>query len=210
MLNAIDMPFEFGFMILEPESTLASVRQNIEFLKRITAGGISLANFCKMAPYAGTPIARQLAEEGRLRGTADSPDYTFHDRRLELLQLFISQTYNFRNFSDQGAVERLRFARFDQMVVEKFFPEQYNAAAYAAGVRRLIQESNDSALEKLSLATSMMERCTEAQILERWFFLERWQQEDQMTQMQVINELDRLQASVGFAPEAMTVSFALS
>jgi hypothetical protein len=56
----------------------------------------------------------------------------------------------------------------------------------------------------------MMERCTEAQILERWFFLERWQQEDQMTQMQVINELDRLQASVGFAPEAMTVSFALS
>jgi radical SAM superfamily enzyme YgiQ (UPF0313 family) len=211
MLNAIGLPFEFGFMILEPESTMALVRQNVEFLKNITLDGCSLANFCKMAPYAGTKVARRLQEEGRLTGTVDSPDYSFHDPRLSMLQLFISQTFNFRNFSDHGSVERLRFAKFDSMVVERFFSTRYNSTNYAAGVRKLIEKSNTSALETLSLALALMERCnSEEQILDYWSLLERWQQEELENQVQVIEALNRLQASVDYAPEPLSLSMSLS
>ena len=210
ILNAINLPFEFGFMILEPESTLQSVRHNVEFLKRITAHGAALANFCKTAPYAGTKIAQRLKEEGRLLGTVDSPDYCFNDPRLNFLQLFISQTFNFRNFSDHGAVERLRFAKFDTMVVEKFFAEAYDVAYYAAQVRNLIERSNISALETLSLAVGLMERCIEDQILNYWPLLERWQRAEMANQQQVTEALDQVQSTVGFAPQALIPSLALS
>ena len=210
MLSAIHIPFEFGFMILEPDSTLESVRQNTEFLKHITAGGCALANFCKMAPYAGTKIAQRLQGEGRLIGTVDSPDYHFNDPRLNFLQLFISQTFNFRNFSDQGAVERLRFAKFDTMVVERFFPTVYDAADYAREVRNLIERSNTSALETLSLAVGLMQRCNEEQIMDYWPLLGRWQQEEMANQLQVTEALDQLHSKFDFAPQALNPSLALS
>jgi radical SAM superfamily enzyme YgiQ (UPF0313 family) len=210
ILNAISLPFEFGFMILEPESTLQSVRNNVEFLKHITANGSALANFCKTAPYAGTKIAHKLKEESRLLGTVDSPDYYFNDPRLNFLQLFISQTFNFRNFSDHGAVERLRFAKFDTMVVEKFFREAYDVSHYSTQVRTLIERSNISALETLSLAVALMERCTEEQILNYWPLLQRWQQVEMANQLQVIEALDQVQAKVGFASQALHPSLALS
>jgi anaerobic magnesium-protoporphyrin IX monomethyl ester cyclase len=210
MLNAINVPFEFGFMILEPQSTLESVRHNVEFLKQITAGGSALANFCKTAPYAGTKISQRLKEEGRLIGTVDAPDYYFRDPRLNFLQLFISQTFNFRNFSDQGAVERLRFAKFDSMVVERFFRTAYDAAHYARQVRNLIEKSNASALETLSLAVTLMERCSEEQVMGYWPLLERWQQVEMANQLQVIEALNQLQARVDFAPQSLNPTLSLA
>ncbi len=117
MLSEIELPYEYGFMILEPYSTIDTVRENINFLKQVGQDGGSLVNFCKTAPYAGTPITQRLIADGRLDGTLASPDYRFLDPRLDLLQLFLSQTFNFRNFSDRGLVERLRFAKFDCAVL---------------------------------------------------------------------------------------------
>lgn len=197
MLNEIDMPYEYGFMILEPYSTVETVRENIEFLKRISQDGASLAGFCKMVPYAGTPITGKLAAEGRLEGTLASPEYRCLDPRLDLLQLFLSQTFNVRNFSNQGLVERLRYAKFDVAILEQFFPDTYDVPRYKAAIQALIRKCNESAIETLSLATRLIEGRSESEILKFWPLMHQWQESEWEVESRINTELDALLIEFG-------------
>lgn len=107
------MSFDFGFMLLEPYSTLDSVRNNIEFLDRFVGDGWSVANFCRTLPYAGTPLKRQLEAEGRLKGTAFEPDYDFLDPRLDRFYDWMLLTFRTRNFSNAGLCHILRALIFE-------------------------------------------------------------------------------------------------
>ena len=198
VLRNVALPFEFGFMIFEPYSTMDSVRENIEFLKRIGNYGDSLVHFCKMSPYAGTAIARRLEAEGRLEGSVSCPDYRFLDPRLDLLQLFYSQTFNFRNFDDRGLVERLRFAKFDACVVAKFFAEEHDAKAYREAVSELIRQSNESALETMSLGANFMEAHDASEVIAHWQVLEELRQQEQLVENQITATLDPLMIAYGF------------
>jgi radical SAM superfamily enzyme YgiQ (UPF0313 family) len=197
MLDRIDLPFEFGFMILDPDATFDTVRENIAFLHRISDAGRSTVNFCKMAPYSGTRIARRLQAEGRLAGSVDSPDYRFADGRLDLFQIFMAQTFNLRNFSDAGMVERLRFAKFDALTVERLLPGLCDARAYRDGVRDLIRRSNESALEALGLAATLMSQCREDEIVANWALVDSWRRQELRYQAQLTAELDALEATYG-------------
>lgn len=197
-LKELDMPFEFGFMLFEPYSTHESVRENIEFLRSIGDYGNSLVHFCKMSPYSGTPIALQLAAEGRLEGTVSCPDYRFLDTRLDLLQTFFSQTFNFRNFDDEGLVERLRFAKFDACVVEKFFPGQVDAPKYRESVNELIKASNEAAIETMSLAATFVQEHPLEEIVDHWNILEELYVEEKAVEREITSALDGLMTAHGF------------
>ena len=112
-LKALDIPFEIGFMLFDPSSTVETVAQNIHFLRQMMSDGKAPVNFCKMLPYAGTPIEAQLKREGRLRGTISQPDYSFLDPRMDLYAHFVHQTFQRRNFKYSGLVERLCTCLFD-------------------------------------------------------------------------------------------------
>ena len=77
ILKSLGLSFDFGFMLLDPYSTFTSVRNNINFLKGFVGDGWSIACFCRMLPYAGTPIKTRLETEGRLLGTLSSPITNF-------------------------------------------------------------------------------------------------------------------------------------
>ena len=64
VLKSLGIRFEFGFMLLDPSSTFASVRANVGFLRDIVGDGSASAQFCKMLPYDGTPIKD---DAGRIR-----------------------------------------------------------------------------------------------------------------------------------------------
>lgn len=192
ILKDLKMLFEFGFMILNPDSTIATVKEDIEFLKEIGKEGDAVVSFTKMVPYTGTPIARRLKEEGRLKGTIASPDYPYRDPKLEFLQLFFSQAFHFRNFDNEGLVERLRFAKFDAIVLDKFFSDKYDTQSYAEAVRELIRQSNDVVLEKMSLAVNFMDRRREEEIIDNWHFLQHLAKEEKGMESQISASLDRL------------------
>lgn len=198
ILQALRIPFEFGFMILNPDTTFATIKEDILFLKEIGKAGQAVVDFTKMIPYAGTPIARKLENEGRLEGTLDSPDYSCTDPRLGLLQLFFTEAFHFRNFDDRGLVERLRLAKFDVSVLNKFFSDKHNAPSYAQGIRELIRRSNETALEKMSLAVNFMEKRSEEEILDQWPYLELLAQEEKDVELQLAASLDQLMAYFGF------------
>jgi anaerobic magnesium-protoporphyrin IX monomethyl ester cyclase len=113
ILRSLDMSFDFGFMLLEPYCTIATVRNNIAFLERYVGDGWTVAGFCRTLPYAGTPLRSQLDAEGRMLGTPFEPDYNFLDPKLDRFYDWMLLTFYERNFTNSGLCEVLRRVLFD-------------------------------------------------------------------------------------------------
>jgi radical SAM superfamily enzyme YgiQ (UPF0313 family) len=113
ILKSLGLSFDFGFMLLDPFSTFDSVRNNISFLEAFVGDGWTVACFCRMLPYAGTPLKTKLEQEGRLLGTPFEPDYRFLDPRLDLFYDWMLETFYERNFTNTGLCNILRALLFE-------------------------------------------------------------------------------------------------
>jgi radical SAM superfamily enzyme YgiQ (UPF0313 family) len=113
ILKKLGLSFDFGFMMVEPYSTFRGIRQNIAFLEEFIGDGWTVAPFCRMLPYAGTPVKRKLEAEGRLLGTAFEPDYKFLDPKLDLFYEWMVNTFYERNFTNQGLCHIFRGLLFE-------------------------------------------------------------------------------------------------
>jgi hypothetical protein len=113
ILKKLRLSFDFGFMMVEPYSTFRSIRQNIGFLEEFIGDGWTVAPFCRMLPYAGTPVKRRLEAEGRLLGTPFEPDYKFLDPKLDFFYDWMINTFYERNFTNQGLCHILRSLLFE-------------------------------------------------------------------------------------------------
>jgi len=201
VLYDLEMPFEFGFMILNPDSTFATVKDDIAFLKDIGATGRAVVHFTKTVPYAGTPMACRLHRQDRLKGTLAAPDYTYTDSRLSLLQSFFTEAFHYRNFDNNGLVERLRHAKFDAVVLRRFFSSQYDTESYTNVIADMIRQANAQCLEMMSLATSLMAQRSEKEILDNWSVLERLIQQEKAVESSITTSLDWLMRCYGYAPQ---------
>lgn len=208
MLHRVEMPFEFGFMLFTPDSTLETVRQDIDFLNFISEHSDTLVHFCKMAPYAGTPIQQRLCKEGRLEGSLAYPDYRFLDPKLDLLQAFFAQTFNYRNFDDNGLVERLRFAKFDACVLRRFRSSEYKVDDYESAVRELIREANESALDLMQFTLAFIGKNSQEKIVQHWQILEDMRQQELANQQKIRFRLDCLMTEYGFFAKSAALAFA--
>jgi anaerobic magnesium-protoporphyrin IX monomethyl ester cyclase len=113
ILRRLGLSFDFGFMLLQPYSTLQRVRNNLVFLDRFVGDGYAVVGFCRMLPDAGTPIEVRLRTEGRLIGTPFQPDYRFLDPRLDLFYDWMIETFYERNFTERGLNHVFRAALFE-------------------------------------------------------------------------------------------------
>jgi radical SAM superfamily enzyme YgiQ (UPF0313 family) len=190
LLQDLKMPFDFGFMILNPDSTFATVKEDIAFLKEICRRSDAIICFTKMAPYSGTPIAIELKKAGKLKGTIASLDYEFGDKRIELLQMFIAKAFYHRNFDKDGLVVRLRNARFNAWVQEKFCPNEYDTQSYTKSIRDVIRKCNDVCLENLSLAVNFMDQMSREGILDNWDFIEQLSKKEKELETQLTSYLN--------------------
>ncbi|MFN0180533.1 MAG: B12-binding domain-containing radical SAM protein [Gemmatimonadales bacterium] len=113
ILKSLGLSFDFGFMLMDPSSTFDSIRNNIAFLEQFVGDGWSVAPFCRMLPYAGTPIRRELEAHGRLVGTPFEPDYHFLDPKLDLFYDWMLAAFHRRNFTSEGLCHLLRYSLFE-------------------------------------------------------------------------------------------------
>jgi radical SAM superfamily enzyme YgiQ (UPF0313 family) len=113
ILKQLGLSFDFGFMLVDPYSTFRSIRQNVDFLEAFIGDGWTVAPFCRMLPYAGTPIKRRLEAEGRLLGSAFELDYKFLDPKLDLFYDWMVNTFYERNFTNRGLCHILRGLHFE-------------------------------------------------------------------------------------------------
>ena len=108
ILRELDVSFDFGFMLLEPWSTVASVRNNLRFLREFAGDGATPISFCRTLPYAGTPLETKLKAEGRLIARDFSADYRFLDPRLDIFYDWTLDAFSERNHSSAGTANLLQ------------------------------------------------------------------------------------------------------
>lgn len=169
-LKDLDLSFEIGFMLFDPSSTVETVGQNIRFLIQMMSDGKAPVNFCKMLPYAGTPIEAQLKREGRLRGTISQPDYAFQDPRMDLYAHFVHLTFQKRNFKYSGLVERLCTCLFD-VVLTRITEEAPWAGDYQKALRGITRKVNRIALDTLKTSLAFVAERDFFSILDGWGYL---------------------------------------
>jgi hypothetical protein len=155
ILRDLGLSFDFGFMLLEPYSTIETVRNNIAFLERFVGDGASPAGFCRTLPYAGAPLKTRLEREGRLIGTPFAPDYNFLDPRLDLFYDWMLLTFRKRNFDSSGLNELLRSVLFEAHLRLAGRPQFWPADR--ARLHALTAEANGHALYSLSAALDYIE-----------------------------------------------------
>lgn len=143
ILNRLNIIYEYGFMLFEPSSTFKSLKSDIEFLRKICGNGSSPVVFCKMIPYAETDVEKKLISEGRLKGTITNPDYDFHDARLDKYYTFLSEAFYAWMYKPEGILSRLRWHRFEVVVLKKFYPYLKNLSEYENTLKKIIKSYNN-------------------------------------------------------------------
>jgi hypothetical protein len=154
LLREFDLSFDFGFMLLEPWSTIDSARGNTVFLRDFTADGWVAAGFCRTLPYVGTPMERRLRNEGRLTGPALDAEYRFLDPRLDLLWDFCLMAFEGRNYGKNATWNLLRGLLFDthlDLPGHERDPLRHEAA------RALTRSSNGVMIDMLEQALDLIE-----------------------------------------------------
>lgn len=148
LLKQHNIAMAIGFMLFDPSSTIDTVRQNIDFLRTVGEDGYFPINFCKMLPYAGTPIEARLRDEGRLKGTVTQPDYGFSDPTLDWYEFLVQKAFSRRNFSPDGIVALLQQADFDWRLATYFAP-MGSTQAFGKALNQIIRHTNILAIKTL-------------------------------------------------------------
>ncbi|MBI5312786.1 MAG: cobalamin B12-binding domain-containing protein [Methylocystis sp.] len=165
ILKSLGLSFDFGFMLMEPYSTFETIRNNIAFLDAFVGDGWSVAPFCRMLPYAGTPIRERLVKEGRLTGSEFQPDYRFLDPKLDIYYEWMIETFHRRNFTAEGLCHLLRYYLFEArlrlrgkgVTPQRLAQLQY-IAAVANGVACQVLRSALDHVERTPLETLRRDR----------------------------------------------------
>jgi len=157
ILKDLDLSFNYGFMLFDPSSTFDSVRENTAYLRQITADGGVPAVFCRMLPYAATPIEHQLAREGRLRGSVHNPDYHFLDPRLNsYFEALNNLAGPWMNGSDALSTQ-LSYAWQEFWALRRLFPPMAGSQEYEHSLRSVTQHCNDYLLNLVEEVSQVFE-----------------------------------------------------
>jgi radical SAM superfamily enzyme YgiQ (UPF0313 family) len=192
-LKEVGLAYDMGFMLLDPETTITELRDNLRFLRRVAElGGVPIS-FAKTMPLAGTAIEQRLEGAGRLGGTRTRPDYDLLDPRLDQLAIFMTLHFSFRNSSPRGLVERLRAASFDHSVARRFEAGSW-IAAYGEALNELMDRANVSALTALE---ALVERvaalpATPESVASIWFELKEMMGPEHQAEADINADLKRL------------------
>jgi hypothetical protein len=147
LVKDFNLALSIGFMLFDPSSTASSIVENINFLEWVGHDGYFPINFCKMLPYAGTPIEQQLRESGRLTGTITHPDYEFLTMDINWYAFLVQRVFMRRNFSDTGVI-RLQNTDFEYRLANAFAPGTITSTEIKR-LRTLISRSNTLAIQTL-------------------------------------------------------------
>ncbi len=150
VLRGLGVSFDFGFMLMEPWSTVEMVRNNVRFLRAFVGEGDSPATFCRMLPYVGTASQRRLLDEGRFYETNLQADYSFLDPRLDVFYQWLLATFDSRNFTRTGTLNLLRIVQF-QANLRKVGP------VLDAAVRSIVSANNLAVFDLLDEALTHVE-----------------------------------------------------
>jgi anaerobic magnesium-protoporphyrin IX monomethyl ester cyclase len=158
ILKEIGILVDYGFMLFDPSSTFEIVSRNLDFLDEFGGDGSTPVTFCKMVPYAGTQVERQLLAEGRLEGPVGGEDYRFLDPGLDLLYWLMANSFADWIGDHTGLLNQARWVRYYIALYCKYYPSTPEFERLAAAAQGIISQSN---LAFTRLTRRMLDLCRE-------------------------------------------------
>lgn len=141
-LRELDLAHPYGFMMFDPSSTFASLRSNLRFLRWVVDDDVTGATICRMVPYAGTPIRESLAQQGRLRGSIEDPDYDFLDPNLNVFFDSVRPLISGWLYGVDAVFNQVNWAWEEFVVLKRLFPPLTGAQDYSSRLRAITRQSN--------------------------------------------------------------------
>ena len=156
IIRKAGLHYEYGYMLLDPDSTFSSIKENLAFLDQITRDGKNQVQFAKMLPYAGTDIEERLSKQGRLNDSVTYPDYDFIDPRVNLFDNFVAKSFD-STFGDRGLTTLLKLLTFDSIILSRFWKDKFDTDEYARILQGFTRENNELVLSTLTKTVHFME-----------------------------------------------------
>jgi radical SAM superfamily enzyme YgiQ (UPF0313 family) len=123
----------FNMLLFDPESTLRSLRQSLDFLRAYPEVPM---NFCRTEIYVGTPLQHKLAREGRLVGDVFGWDYAIREPAAERAFRVFAEAFLDRNFRCDGLMNASLGLGYHLHLLRRFYP-----GALTPALRRLVEET---------------------------------------------------------------------
>ena len=151
ILRKLEINFDYGLMLFQPETDFSSLRENLGFLEKICSIGQEPLTFLKLLPYFDTRVTKELTERGRLRGTPGNLDYNYKSESLDACWAAVNDCFAHWLWGREGVVNLARWTR-NCLAVSDFFGRPDHARD------RCREELRDSvARSNLYLAATMTE-----------------------------------------------------
>jgi radical SAM superfamily enzyme YgiQ (UPF0313 family) len=142
ILKALDIGFDYGFMLFQPSSTFKSVHQNLSFLRKLCSDGTAPVTFLKLMPYFNTKVEKELREEGRLTGKPGLSDYKFQTISLDRYYKFIGDSFMEWINDAEGLVNIIKWSVSYFSVFSRFYKMTPEVESLRTDVRKCVAESN--------------------------------------------------------------------
>ncbi len=116
ILDDLDIRWDMGFMIYDPDTTFEELKENVNFLRKNRLYGFKAATLLLngMVPFPGTPVEDQLRDEGRLqRRTLEALKFMGapnHQMNYDDALRFLNYTYTLRDPRAQAMRRMIDFA----------------------------------------------------------------------------------------------------
>lgn len=148
ILRQLEIGFDYGYILFQPESSFASLRENFRFLSGICSDNCIPVTFLKLIPCFGTRAERELRESGRLRGQPGRLEYSFRSESLDGCWSAVSECFAEWLWGREGVVNLTKWVR-NYISVHDFFMrsdpgfEEYRSAYRDAitAANRFLEES---------------------------------------------------------------------
>jgi len=130
LVRSLDLYTCYNMLIFDPDTTIESLRTNVEFLRYAPEYP---SNFGRVELYAGTPLLARMQAEGRVRGDYMQWDYDLGSPAVERIFSLSMECFMPRNFGNEALSNRIMGTRFDIEVARHFHPEVFLADWLAEG-----------------------------------------------------------------------------
>ncbi len=157
ILKELEIGFDYGFMLFQPDSTFRSLFDNLDFLREICGDGYSAVTFLKMLPYFETQIEKKLREKGRLKGKPGFLDYDFLDESMNHYYDFVTDCLIDWLRDSDGLLNIAKWARNYKSVFSHYFDSTPEIPLISKNVRNTISESNLFLLDTMKELATIFE-----------------------------------------------------
>ena len=144
LCKSLGISAQFTIMLFHPDATMATVRDDIAFMRRHKDQAL---NFCRAEIYAGTPLEQRMIAEGRARGDYLARVYSFGDPSVELLCNLWLRIFGPRCTDSQGILNLSIGMNYRAAVITRFY-RRPGAQALAGRIAAFCREVNTDSLDR--------------------------------------------------------------